>query len=198
MLTSINKILYATDLDTGMRPALRMAMSLADKYQAQVTFLYIIEPVNQSVYHWQSEDFWQEIRGKTQQASVELSEEYLSRFFEEEQLGENVARPRIVIKHGHVADTILQTADDIDADLIIIGVVSDFQLHIFHVKQANKLFGNGIFGFLEDADQCGFIQSFQGSRHRQSADKLRNQAVFDQVIRLQAVKQGQLSVLFFL
>ena len=121
MLTSIDKILYATDLDTGMRPALRMAMSLADKYQAQVTFLYIIEPVNQSVYHWQSEDFWQEIRGKTQQASVELSEEYLSRFFEEEQLGENVARPRIVIKHGHVADTILRTADDIDVDLIIMG-----------------------------------------------------------------------------
>ena len=124
MLTSINKILYATDLDTGMRPALRMAMSLADKYQSQVTLLYVIEPVSQSVYHWQSEDFWQEIRGKTQQASMELSEEYLSRFFEEEGLRDKVARPQVVIKHGHIADTVLRTADDIDVDLIVMGTHS--------------------------------------------------------------------------
>lgn len=121
MMTSINKILYATDLDTGMRSALGMAMSLADKYQAQVTCLYVIEPVHPSVYHWESEDFWQEIQEKTEQASVKLSEEYVSRFFEEEKLGENVARPQIVIKHGHIADTILRTADDVDADLIILG-----------------------------------------------------------------------------
>ena len=124
MLTPINTVLYATDLGTGMDPALRMAMSLAAKYQAQVTLLHVIEPINQAVYTWQSEDFWQDIRQNTQKVSTELAEERLSYLFEKENLGESVKRPEVVIKHGRVPSTVLQTGDDIDADLIVMGTHS--------------------------------------------------------------------------
>ena len=131
MLTPVNNILYATDLEAGMRPALRMAMSQAEKYQAQVTFLYVIEPINQAVYNWQSEEFWREIRENSQKASRDLAEERISRFFEEEGLAEDIDRPEIAIKHGRIAETVLQTADDIDADLIVMGTHSHTALGEF-------------------------------------------------------------------
>lgn len=131
MLTPVNNILYATDLGTGMRPALRMAMSQAEKYQAQVTFLHVIEPINQAIYNWQSEEFWREIQENGQKASKDLAEERLSRFFEEEGLGEGIDRPEIAIKHGRIAETVLKTADDINADLIVMGTHSHTALGEF-------------------------------------------------------------------
>ena len=124
MLPSVNKILYTTDLGVDTQPALCMAMSLAEKHQAQVTFLHVIEPISQMVFVSQSEKFWQKVREDNMKASVRLAEKCLSNFYNEEQLKDTLDRPKIVIEYGRVADTILQTADDIDADLIIMGTHS--------------------------------------------------------------------------
>lgn len=42
MLPEVNKILYATDLSESAKPAFYWAMSMAEKYDAQITILHVI------------------------------------------------------------------------------------------------------------------------------------------------------------
>lgn len=121
MLTPINTILYSTDLGKGMRPALRMAMSLAKQYSAKVTFLHVVEPINPTIYGWGNETLWKEIQHNNQTTSLELSNDKIASFFDEEEPGDDIDRPEIVIKTGRVAETVLKTADEINADIIVMG-----------------------------------------------------------------------------
>ena len=46
MLPNLKTILYATDLGGNTRPALRMAASIANKYDSHVVLLHVIEPLS--------------------------------------------------------------------------------------------------------------------------------------------------------
>ncbi len=49
MIPEIKKILYATDLSESARYAFKYAADLAQRYDAMVTFLYVMEDMNQAV-----------------------------------------------------------------------------------------------------------------------------------------------------
>jgi nucleotide-binding universal stress UspA family protein len=122
MLTVINTILYATDLNSETESVLSMAMSVAEKYQAKVSLLNVIEPINPSVYSWGSVESWTEIANNTLNRSQEISEQQLNDFFDNRVPQETpVSRPSIKVINGRVAQSILRYADEIDADLIVIG-----------------------------------------------------------------------------
>ena len=47
MLQTINRILYASDLGQGSRPAFRYAVNEAIKHNAEIIFLHAVEPISE-------------------------------------------------------------------------------------------------------------------------------------------------------
>lgn len=122
MLTDIKTILYTTDLHPEAEPALSMAMSLAEKYQAKVTFVNVVEPINVSLYGWGAVDEWIEIENSALSRSQEVSEQQVNDFCDKELSSDtSIARPSIKVISGHAANSILSCADEINADLIVMG-----------------------------------------------------------------------------
>lgn len=122
MLAEINTILYATDLQSESDPALSMAMSLAEKYQAKVVFLNVIEPINPNVYAWGGIESWDEIEKEALNRSLSTSKQRLDDFFSQELPSDtSIDRPSVKVINGYVTQTILDCADEIDADLIVMG-----------------------------------------------------------------------------
>jgi nucleotide-binding universal stress UspA family protein len=122
MLTEINTILYATDLHPESEPALSMAISLAEKYQAKVIFMNVVEPINVSVYGWGSVEQWVEIESSAMANSQKASEQQVEDFWDNNLLeSHSASRPDIKVVSGHAAKSILNHADEIDAGIIVMG-----------------------------------------------------------------------------
>ena len=121
------KILYATDLGDHMRPVFRHALSLAKQYKAQVVMLHAIEPLGASgeavleAYLPKRAD---KLREEALKKTLKLMKKRLQAFYQDEleELGE---KPKlvseVVVASGHPVDEICKTADDENADLIVIG-----------------------------------------------------------------------------
>lgn len=128
MLPDVNKILYASDIESGSRPAFRAAVSLCGHYDAEITFLHVIEPLSasaQSIVKTMMND----------ESLMEMHDESLANLrtklndriihFCESEL-EDCEKPRdnqIVsrVEEGAPDKVILQVADEIDADVIVMG-----------------------------------------------------------------------------
>jgi nucleotide-binding universal stress UspA family protein len=122
MLTTINTILYATDLGKDMQSSLNMAISLADKYQAKVTVLNVIEPINTSVYNWGSAEMWGEIQENSFENAKRVAAEQVDNFFAKELAdGGEIARPTIKVINGNVTQSLLDLSEEINADIIVMG-----------------------------------------------------------------------------
>ena len=122
MLTTINHIIYATDLGEDMAPTLNMAMSLADKYQAQVSVVHVIEPINPTVYSLGSTEMWHEIRANGLTQAQRILNDQIDNFFAElKNDSTSFERPTIHVANGNVTESILELADNKNADLIVMG-----------------------------------------------------------------------------
>lgn len=130
MLPRVNRILYASDIRPGSRPAFRAAMSLCGQYQSQITFLHVVEPVSgyaeRLVRSMMSDDpslkaLHDESLEHVQQQVVERVERFcreeldVAEMLEERQL---IAR----VEKGSPWKKILEVADEIDATVIVMGV----------------------------------------------------------------------------
>ncbi|EGG94176.1 Universal stress protein family [gamma proteobacterium IMCC1989] len=122
MLTEINTILYATDVSPESESALSMTMSLAEKYQAEVTVLNVVEPINASLYGWGAIESWAEIEKDTLDRSLASLTDQVNGFFDKHFSSDiSIARPSINVINGSVAKSVLGCADDINAGLIVLG-----------------------------------------------------------------------------
>lgn len=126
--TRVNKILYASDIEKGSRPAFRAAISLCGKYESEITYLHVIEPLSNSAQHLIKDLVdTQDINGLYQNSLVDLKnkiEKRISKFFEEEIefhdcLDPSKVKARII--EGVAWETILEVANEIDADVIVMG-----------------------------------------------------------------------------
>jgi nucleotide-binding universal stress UspA family protein len=128
MLPEIKQILYATDLDSGSTHVFRYALSLAQKYGAQIAILHVVEPlspfgqslVEQYISHQQSEQIHQETHNKLKQ---EL-ENRLELFCRDELCNDPEGRnrvSRIDIVEGQPSLAICDQAVTLNADLIVMG-----------------------------------------------------------------------------
>jgi len=122
MLTTIDTILFATDLGSDTKNSLRMAMSLAEKYQSTVTLLHAVEPVSSAIYGMGAETMWAEIMENGCKESEALSHKWVDQLFDEE-LSEypSLEKPDIKVIYGNPTKTILECADDLNADIIVMG-----------------------------------------------------------------------------
>ena len=126
MLPEINKILYATDLSSGSSHVFRYALSLARRYQAQVSILHVVEPlspfaqslVELHVSHQASETQHAEIRNHL----LNKLKERLHAFCEQEACAaeENLVAD-IDVLEGQAAPTIIKQATACQADMIVMG-----------------------------------------------------------------------------
>ncbi len=128
MIAEYKKIVYATDLSVNAAQAFRHAVSLARKYRADIHLLHVLPDVEAAVVNYVST-----VMGKDQLADLELAhkEEVKDMIrkrlheFAKQELGdhpEDVERLKeIEVHHGNPVANILEMADRIDADLIVLG-----------------------------------------------------------------------------
>lgn len=150
MLPDVKKILYASDIDKGSRPAFRAAVSLCGHYNSEITFLHVIEPLSSSAksivetmmndesLHELHDQSIQNLRDKLKQRINHFCETELE---ENEMLSEGQARARV--EEGTPWKTILSVADDIDADVIVMGTRTHSSVGQFLLgSTANKVMQN--------------------------------------------------------
>ncbi len=122
MYTNIKTILYASDLGDNTRPVFQLAVDLAEKYGAKIVFLHILEPIRSNVQNWIPPEVLQEILPKNfAEAETRVKERIDTYFAEEVPENTQIKPPKPVVVRGRVTESILQTADDENADLIVMG-----------------------------------------------------------------------------
>ena len=132
----IKKILYATDLSETAVHAFSYAVSLANMYGAAITILHVLAeiPGEEFILNMIDTDTWNEIKNRHfSEARNKLigkkrdhiaMREVLQAFSEKvktESENQDFATDEILIKAGAPAETIVQTAQEQQCDLIVMG-----------------------------------------------------------------------------
>ena len=129
MLPDVKKILYVSDLESGSRPAFRAAVSLCGHYgESQITYLHVIESLSgttRSVLSnmMEKEEMDQLLEKGIEQLSQKIQER-IERFCEQELEEHEVLSLKNInarVEEGTPWRTILTVADEIDADVIVMG-----------------------------------------------------------------------------
>ena len=127
MLPKIANILYATDLGENAGPALRMAYKLAEVNDAHIVILHVIEEVSAQtaimIDSYLPERDFEDLRREGRQEAFKLMSTRLADFCKAELGGQIFPENRIEerVEEGYPAKVILNVADEIDADLVVIG-----------------------------------------------------------------------------
>ncbi|GAB4283588.1 MAG: universal stress protein [Deferrisomatales bacterium] len=127
MLPDIHTILYATDLGEHAPRVFRYAMSVAQRYDARVAIVHALEPLSPTarrlVEDHVSKDVLDSLRREGFDRVARQVRERLARFCEEE-LGAAGCADRvaeIVVREGRPSQVILEEAQRLGADLIVMG-----------------------------------------------------------------------------
>ncbi len=135
MLPEIKKILYTTNLGESTRPVLKFAVSLAKKHEAQLYLLHVVEPLSDSgsflIEAYLSEEMAQQAKEMTEKMRKQTSQYVLDKIksrverFCAEELGATPEQAHffgdIRVVSGSPADMIVQEAENLGVDLIIVG-----------------------------------------------------------------------------
>lgn len=126
MRPTIKKILYASDINQGSRPAFRQSVSLAHEYGAEIVYIHVMDDLPESaarmVSSYISKEELLQHENEGLAALDKTVRERIHTFFDEEMQDlKSEVTVSFCITHGDVAKAILKTADDIDADMIVMG-----------------------------------------------------------------------------
>jgi nucleotide-binding universal stress UspA family protein len=128
MIPDIKKILYATDLSENARYAFGYAVNLANRHDAKITVLHVVEELSSfaqsMVADMMGEKRLADIKTeKEKEVILELKirlEEFCDNVRHEQPSCPFVVDNTIVVT-GHPVDQIVHQAEEMDADLIVIG-----------------------------------------------------------------------------
>ncbi len=147
MIPEYKTILYATDLTPNAAQAFRHAVSIARHYGGKIHILHVIPEMDAAVVNYVATVMGEGRLGayevEHKQEILEEIQRRLRRFAEEELADhpedlERVASVRIV--HGHPAVQIVEAAEDLDADLIVMGSHGKGRLrHVFLGSVAERV-----------------------------------------------------------
>jgi len=128
MIPQIKKILYATDLSKNSVYVYRYAMNMAEKYNAEIVILHVIEPIPPQVKHYVSiyvnEARWEEKIKTEQEMAIEQIKKRLQEFCKRESQDDPrclLLVSRILVQPGHPVEEILKAAEEEACDVIILG-----------------------------------------------------------------------------
>ncbi len=134
----VKKILYATDLSENARYAFAYAVSLADLYNAAITFVHVLPEVprrlDKSIIGYISEERWEEIKSRNVEEAREAIigkrrdhlaiRDALHQFSEdakEGRKGEGFVTDDIIVVRGNPVEEILKYSEEKNCDLIVMG-----------------------------------------------------------------------------
>ncbi len=147
MLPDVKKILYASDIETGSRPAFRAAISMAGHYNAEVTFLNVIEPLSASAKSLMKTMMNDEALSEMHEESIaNLKNKLIDRITlfcaqeldEDEKMLDGQVVPRV--EEGVADKAILRVADELDVDLIVMGTITHSSVEQFFLgSTANRV-----------------------------------------------------------
>ncbi len=126
MIPTIKNILYVSDISEGSRPAFRMAVSLAEKYDAKITFLHVIEPIPDSVRvtleSTLSADAYSKIQSDGAQNLKEIIQGRIQAFSDSE-MAELTWKPQFdsMVVEGIIHKRIIEVADKLNAGMVVMG-----------------------------------------------------------------------------
>lgn len=128
MLPEIKNILYATDLSENAKFAYTYAAGLAQKYDARITILHVIEKLNANTFlqikGYLGQDKWDALQKSNHDELVETIKGRLGSFCDEissEMDACTFKVDKIIVKEGIAPEEILFQAEINDADAIVIG-----------------------------------------------------------------------------
>lgn len=136
MALEIKKILFATDLSDNCRNAFSYAASIASRYCGGITLLHVMESLPESVdtmiETFLGKETWETMHKQHQndarmtligkKSNHMIIHDAMNSFSKNTLTDEcDYTIDNILVKDGHVADTILETATEDNFDLIIIG-----------------------------------------------------------------------------
>ncbi len=128
MKPKIKTILYATDMGNHMRPVFRYAIDIAKKHQAKIIMMHVMEPLSSGVLvtidvYMPKVNAEEVFRDGMKKALVKMQQR-LNNFCEDEKIKdpsdcETISKVKVV--SGHCAETLVQQAEKLGADLIVVG-----------------------------------------------------------------------------
>ena len=128
MTPTIKTILYTTDMGDHMRPVFRFAIDVARKHDAEIIMLHVIEPLSSgtlaTIDAYMPISTVKEIFQDGMKKALQKMQLRLNNFCEEEHIHdpsdcEVISKVKVV--SGHSAETIVQQAELLGADLIVVG-----------------------------------------------------------------------------
>ena len=128
MLPEIRKILFASDLSPNSRYAFGYAASLADRYDAKITVLHVLERLNPStvmeVQGYLGEEEWEKIQKEKQAGLLDEITMRLNDFCAE--MSAKLKDCKFIVEEiltiaGVPAEEILKQAERLDMDAIVMG-----------------------------------------------------------------------------
>ncbi|MBU2630177.1 MAG: universal stress protein, partial [Proteobacteria bacterium] len=122
------KILYATDLSESARHAFYYAADLAQRYDAMVTFLYVMEEMNHTV-EFQIRGMlgrkeWERVKSEKLDFLTNKIKSKIEEFCQEMDSQIDSCRllvEDILIKSGNPTEEIINTSKEINADMVVMG-----------------------------------------------------------------------------
>jgi len=128
MIPQIKKILYATDLSKNSAYAYRYAVDIAEKHDAEIIILHVIEPIPPQVRDYVSiyvdESKWEGKIKTEQEMAIDQIKKRLQEFCKKE--SQNDPRclllvSKILVQPGHPVEEILKAADEEACEVIVLG-----------------------------------------------------------------------------
>ena len=130
MIPKISKVLYATDLSVNSAYAFRYALNTAEKHDAQIDILHVVEEMPSSRYAYLTDASSKSIKAQEQKkidANVKRIKSRVKAVIHKEfkdrpQAGNRIASIQVIM--GDPPAQILQTLDKLKSDILIIGTHS--------------------------------------------------------------------------
>ncbi len=136
MEMQIRKILVARDLSKESSRVIRYALELGCKFHAQVHVLHVMPTVDSSVLNMvaltMGADNLAKFNAMNESELAKKTKEQLNEIIrqEAELIEEEILHPpQVEVHHGEAAPTILDVADRLDVDMIVLGSHSKGKLH---------------------------------------------------------------------
>ncbi len=128
MIPPIKKILYATDLTKNSSYAFYFAADLARKHDARMVILHCIAPIQAQMHYkadFKSDKVLERAKAQEKEFDVVEIKKYLREFCQkaESQIGPPCVDlvSSIIVKVGHAVEEILNTTDEEECDVIVLG-----------------------------------------------------------------------------
>ena len=128
MIPQIRKILYATDLSKNSVYAFRYATKMAEKYDAAIIILHVVEPIPSMAKHYMKiyvdESKWEEKIRYEQEVAIERIKKRLQEFCKQETQDAPQCLAQvssILVRPGYPVEEILKAADEEDCSMIVLG-----------------------------------------------------------------------------